>query len=140
MTTSREGALIYSTGPQESQLTWLDRSGIEQGVLDHPRDFFGFLRLSPDGMKVSYDVFDFSTGSQDIWVYSLAQETAERVTFASGSNSSPVWSRDGLRLAFGSGQTGPLQLRVKGESDRGGGEDFPHGVFQLPTDWSSDGR
>ena len=138
--TSREGALIYSTGPQEAQLTWLDRRGNELGVLDHPRDYFGFLRLSPDGMKVAYDVFDFSTGGQDIWAYSVAQETAERVSLTPGSNSSPVWSPDGTRLAFGSGQTGPLQLRVKRENDRGGGETFPHGVFQLPTDWSSDGR
>jgi eukaryotic-like serine/threonine-protein kinase len=138
--TSREGTLIYSTGPQEAQLTWLDRGGRELGVLDHPRDFFGFLRLSPDGLKVAYDVFDFRTGGQAIWAYSLAHETAEPVTFTPGSNSSPVWSPDGGRLAFGSGQTGPLQLRVKGENDRGGGDTFPHGVFQLPTDWSSDGR
>src|SRR5207302_3080197 len=33
-----------------------------------------------------------------------------------------------------------MQIRVKAASDQGSGERFPPGVFQIPTDWSSDGR
>jgi Tol biopolymer transport system component len=137
--TSSDGALIYSTGAQEAQLTWLDRGGRDLGVVGNPRDFMAFLRFSPDGRKLAADVFDFSNGGTDIWVYDLSQSTVERVTFDPGVATSPVWSPDGTRLAFGGGSSAP-QLKVKALADRGSGGGFPAGYFQMPTDWSSDGR
>lgn len=137
---SSDGVLIHSTGRQEAQLTWFDRGGHETSVLGDPQDFLGVFRLSPDGKKLAADFFDFNTGGTSIWTYDLSQNTHERVTFDLGGQSSPVWSPDGTRLAFGAGQAGPPQLRVKALSDRGSGETFPAGVFQQPQDWSSDGR
>jgi eukaryotic-like serine/threonine-protein kinase len=137
---SGDGVLIYSTGSQQAHITWFDRSGRESGTVGDPRDFWGILRASPDGKKLATDVFDFSTGGSDIWVYDLSQGTAERVTFGHSSGG-PVWSPDGTRIAFGSATAlvAP-QLRMKALSDRGSGEQFPSGPFQSPTDWSSDDR
>jgi len=136
--TSSDGALIYSTGAQEAQLTWLDRAGRDLGQIGVSRDFFGFFRLSPDGKKIAADVFDFSNGKADIWLFDVSQATAEPLTH--GMANSPVWSPDGTRIAYGESHGGPDQLRVRGVSDPGSEEGFPPGVFQLPTDWSSDGR
>jgi Tol biopolymer transport system component len=139
---SRDGVMIYSTGSQQAQITWFGRSGRESGRLGDPQDFWGILRASPDGKKLATDVFDFSTGGSDIWVYDLSQGTAERVTFGHSSESDgPVWSPDGTRIAFSSSTAlvAP-QLRMRAVSDRGSGEYFPSGSFQFPTDWSSDDR
>ncbi len=142
---SADGILIYSTGSEKAQLTWFDRSGRESGTLGNPQGFPGDLRISPDGKKVGVGVLDFSAGGSDIWVYDLSQGTAERVTFGSSSGApvsgGPVWSPDNTRIAFFvvTALVAP-QLRVKTVTDRGSGEQFPPGPFQMPCDWSSDGR
>jgi Tol biopolymer transport system component/predicted Ser/Thr protein kinase len=137
--TSFDGVLIYSTGSQEAPLTWLDRGGRELGPVGLSRDFFGCFRLSPDGKKIAADVFDFSNGDAHVWIYDLSQATTERMTLDPGFDGVPVWSPDGTKIAYGGAQAGPIQLRVKAASDQGS-ERFPPGVFQVPTDWSSDGR
>ena len=138
---SLDGVLIYSAGSKEAQIMRLSRGGRELGEVGDRRDFFGYLRLSPDGKKLAADVFDLGTGGTDIWAYDLShQATAERVTFEPGVESGPVWSPDGARIAFGSAQAGPPQLRVKALGDRGSGDVFPSTGFQFPHDWSSDGR
>jgi hypothetical protein len=142
---SADGILIYSTGSEKEQLTWFDRSGRESGTLGNPQGFPGDLSVSPDGKKLAAGVWDFSTGGSDIWVYDLSQGTAERVTFGSSSGApvsgGPVWSPDNRRIAFFvvTALRAP-QLRVKTVTDRGSGEQFSPGPFQMPCDWSSDGR
>lgn len=142
---SADGVLIYATGRQRSQLTWFDRSGRESGTLGDPQEFAGDLRISPDGRKLAAGVLDFSTGGADIWVYDLSQGTAERATFGPPSGApvsgEPVWSPDNTRIAFliVTALAAP-QLRMKTVTDRGSGEQFPLGPFQIPRDWSFDGR
>jgi Tol biopolymer transport system component len=139
--TSFDGVLIHSTGSQEAPLTWLDRGGRDLGPVGLSRDFLGFFRLSPDGKKIAADAFDFSNGAAHVWIYDLSQATTERMMLDPGFDAAPVWSPDGTKIAYGGvAQGGPIQLRVKAAGDQGSGERFPPGVFQLPTDWSSDGR
>ena len=102
--------------------------------------FFGFFRLSPDGKKIAADVFDFGNGDVHVWIYDVSQATTERMTLDPGFDAVPVWSPDGTKIAYGGAQAGPCQLKVKSVSDQGRGEGFPPGVFQVPTDWSLDGR
>jgi hypothetical protein len=138
--TSFDGVLIHSGGPQEAPLAWLDRGGRGLGPVGLSCDFFGFFRLSPDAKKIAADVFDFSHGDVHVWIYDLSQATTERMTLGPGWDSCPVWSPDGTRIAYGGAQLGPIQLRVKAAGDQGGGDRFSGAGFQLPTDWSSDGR
>jgi hypothetical protein len=140
---SADGILIYSTGPQKAQLTWLDRTGHELGAVGDPQDYWGTFRLSPDGKRLATVIFDFRNGSMDTWAYDLSQATAERITFGPGNGNSPIWSPDATRMAYTSseGAPGGPRLRVKAVADRGSGEGFPPSeTVQLPTDWSSDGR
>jgi eukaryotic-like serine/threonine-protein kinase len=138
------GILIYSTGLPKLQLAWVDRSGRRLSNLGDPQNILVSFRLSLDGKKLAFDAWDVSKGSADIWVYDLSKNTAERVTTEPGMEIHPVWSPDGTRLAFGSGQSGVpgLLLKVKGLAERGNWEAFPRGDqnFQSPTDWSPDGR
>jgi hypothetical protein len=138
--TSFDGVLIHSTGSQEAPLTWLDRGGRVLGPVGLSRDYFGAWRLSPDGKKIAADVFDFSSGGPHVWIHDVAQATTERLTLDPGWDAIPAWSPDGTKIAYGGAEAGPMQLRVKAASDQGSGERFPPGVFQIPTDWSSDGR
>ena len=139
--TSADGILVYSTGFQKSQLTWLDRSGREVGKVGDPQGFFQAFRISPDGRNLAADIADFGTGGTDIWVYDLAHSTAERLTSDPGTEAWPLWSPDGTHIAFARGAQGePPQIRVKTLSGRGSEEAFQPGPFQIPTDWSSDGR
>lgn len=144
---STDGILIYSTGSQKAQLTWLDRNGNDVGAIGEPQDYWGTFRLSPDGNRLAADVLDFDTGNVDVWVYDLSQgATAERITFRTGNF--PLWAPDGKRLAFQTSLGGRgLRLRTKAVGDAGNGEEFGtgesiqvSGSIQLPTDWSSDGR
>jgi eukaryotic-like serine/threonine-protein kinase len=118
----------------------LDRRGRDLGPVGISRDLFGFFRLSPDGKKIAAEAFDFSNGTAHVWIYDLSQGTTERMTLDHRFDAVPIWSPDGTKIAYGSAQGGPIQLRVKSAGDQGSGEGFPPGVFQLPTDWSSDGR
>ncbi|HEY2016601.1 MAG TPA: hypothetical protein VGH38_24025, partial [Bryobacteraceae bacterium] len=137
---SVDGVLVYVTGWQRSQLTWLDRQGKETGTVGTPKEFWSSVRISPDGSKVAVDVSDPGKGGADLWTFDLAKGTAERLTSDPGVEASAVWSPDGTSLAYGSAQAGAPQLRVRALYEQGSGQVFAPGPFQLPNHWSADGR
>jgi serine/threonine-protein kinase len=67
-------------------------------------------RFSPDGQKLALDISD---GKQrDIWVYEWARDTLTQLTFAPGTDQSPVWTPDGRRIVFGSDRAKPGNLNL----------------------------
>ena len=117
-----------SSARSESYLTVVDRQGNASRVPLSRRGFVG-PRFSPDGSRLAFGVGQGLVGAEgDIWAYSLASGALNRVTFEGGSNQFPVWSPDGLRIAF-SRERDPRSDGVEADG-------APGGIFVAPADGS----
>ena len=142
---SDTGLLVYRPGSDELDpfsISWADRSGRLESLWDD-EGIYGSPRLSPDGRRL---VVSIQRGDDwDVWVYDIEREVATRLTFESGYDADPVWSPDGLYVAFASdrdeGQDGDLphaqrRYRRSGAFDRAGQARIP-GTAELVTRWHS---
>ena len=139
---SETGTLVYgvgSLGAAGLQMVWVDRQGkvIEPAG---PEGNYRGLDLAVDGKRIAAHRHDGDGG--DVWITDLARGTTSRFTFdASQDNSSPIWSPDGTRVAFGALRGGKWGLYVKTEDGAGGDERLIESDIQiLPMSWTPDGR
>jgi len=133
---SRNGVLAYASGGTGStlQITWYDRSGKAVGTVGKPVDV-QTPRLSPNGKMVATDRLDAQSRNRDIWLYDLVRGTEQRLTFED-NNTEPVWSPDGLRIAY------IKRLGVKvvvKAADGTGQEELLETADKRPMDWTRDG-
>jgi Tol biopolymer transport system component len=138
---SRDGKLVYLTAAgSKAQLTWLDRQGNTLGTLGKAGRVFGNLRISPDGTQLAANHSE--PGFQaDIWVVDLATGTPARLTTDPASDTAPVWSGDGKRIAFSSNREGTNNLYLRAADSAGSDELLlKTGERKSPLDWSRDGR
>jgi serine/threonine-protein kinase len=145
VTFSQAGSMAYvpaSGGKRQDTIVWVDQTGAEQETVV-TGDALSMPRLSPDFGRVVLTTASFSAprGSQgDLWIYNLARNTKDRVTF-DGASTFPLWEPGGKRLLLSSGQSGKYQVVMKTldgttpdvqmPSDRG---------TNYPLSWSRDGR
>ena len=140
---SNNGVLTYRTGDVSTagvvKLIWVGRNGKELEEAGQPGAYLG-VAISPDEKRIAVHRHDGLGG--DIWVFNPPRVTPLRLTFdASQDNSSPIWSPDGNRIAFGSLRPGKWGLYQK-PSDGAGNEEL---VFEsqtpiAPMSWSRDGQ
>jgi eukaryotic-like serine/threonine-protein kinase len=140
---SENGVLTYRTGPTVSmnfQFAWFDRMGKLVEAFGALGGYRG-VDVSPDGKRIAVHRHDSNGG--DIWLFESARrETMSRFTFdATQDNSSPIWSPDGSRIAFGSQRNGKWGIYQKSANGTGGEEllvesDLP----MVPMCWSPDGK
>jgi Tol biopolymer transport system component len=89
-------AYIPAGKPKQTELVWVDRSGIETpsgasgGMYYQPR-------ISPDGQRVAVTVR--GVDRDDVWLYDLARQTWGRFT-SNGNNAFPPWAPDGRALTY----------------------------------------
>jgi eukaryotic-like serine/threonine-protein kinase len=142
---SETGTLVYA--PKESQaapqLTWLDRRGRVVGTLGEPAPYLS-VALSPDERRVAVSLGTGKPENVDVWVIDIATNIRSRLTADAGRDVSPVWSRDGTRIAFQSTRLamGPA-LRQAFATEARPDElllEGPGNFTMTPSDWSSDGR
>ena len=135
------GLVAYRAGGGASrQLTWVDRTGTAVGVADEPdANYLHGPELSPDGRRVA--MWRTVQGNTDLWLLDVLRRGMPRLTFDAAADSVPVWSPDGMRLAFTSNRAGPFNLYVKASNGSGAEArlvDSPNPM--VPQDWSKDGR
>jgi Tol biopolymer transport system component len=134
---STTGTLVYVPGGvqgAERKLVWVDRNGAEQ-PLAAPAHAYESPRFSPDGQRIAV-----VTDGQ-IWLYDLSRETLTRFTFEGNTNSRPIWTPDGKRIAFYSTKDGPLNIFWQLADGSGGLEKLATSDFiNVPDSFSPDGQ
>ena len=134
---SSQGSLVDIPGAQTAQrrLVWVSRDGGEQALAAPVRAYYD-PRLSPDGRRLAVNIEE--QGAQ-IWLYDLDREALSRLTFEGDNNEFPVWTSDGKRIVFRSGQ--PPNLFWQFADGSGGPERLTTSKnFQAPQSWSPDGQ
>jgi dipeptidyl aminopeptidase/acylaminoacyl peptidase len=139
---SPTGVLAYRTGAAATagfQHTWFDRQGKATGTFGELNNDSG-VRLSPDGTRAAErDATQQTRG--DIWLLDFARGVRTRLTFRQNLGSNAVWSTDGSRIAFSSGDS--LDT-IYEKSASGAGEEKEllkkPGQIMAPSSWSQDGR
>ena len=148
---SQTGVLTYRIGTVDGQaqpananiperaLIWFDRSGSRIGQVGGPAGYAG-VDVSPDGKQIAVHVHDAAGG--DSWFFDSAQGRMQRLTFdARQDNSAPLWSPDGLRIAFSSKRNGKWGLYVKLVDGSGKEELITESELpKSPMSWSPDGK
>jgi Tol biopolymer transport system component len=141
-TVSDDGSLLYlrGTGFQLSQLVWVDRSGRSVGVATEPGLFFS-PTLSRDQRRLAVDLSNTIDGQGDIWVYDLARNVSNRLTFDKTNESSPLWSADDKRVIYFATKEGTGNIYQISSGGTGQAETIVDDDREKrPTDVSRDGK
>jgi Tol biopolymer transport system component len=137
---SQDGRIAYRATLAPNQLFWYDRTGKLLGIASEP-DATGMdeAELSPDGRRVA--VQRTVENNTDIWLRDLARDIFVRFTVNPATEQMPIWSPDGMRIAFTSSVTGPGNLYVKPSSGAGVEKPLVESAKNKGAqDWSKDGR
>ncbi|HXT68264.1 MAG TPA: protein kinase [Vicinamibacterales bacterium] len=110
--------LLYQAGDAAGHLVWADRRGAEVETLAPSADFIG-VRISPDGTLIAYSARDPKLGSGDIFVHDLKRGVTTQVTNEPQTENVPMWSPDGLTLAYAADRHGPPNVHARPASGAG---------------------
>jgi len=140
---SQNGTLIYRSGEGllKSQFLWFDRTGRQLGPAGKPGIYIWDFDLSPDGKQIALKWRDPASSSHDIWLMDWARNFTTRLTANPAVEEFPVWSPDGLRVAFTShrnGTAGIFEKKASGVGEETVLLDSPDN--EWPKAWSQDGR
>lgn len=135
------GTLAYLKYASRSQLVWVDRAGKLLGPTGPAGVNVKSGRLSPDGEKLAMAIYDVEAGAQNLWIADTRTNDARRLLLPPGGSDAAVWSPDAKRVAFLRGTGGvPPRIGMRGLESQDQEEAVVSGGFQMPTDWSPDGR
>jgi Tol biopolymer transport system component len=139
-TVSNAGTLVYDASQLSTRLEWFDRGGKQVGVFGEPAPRFA-IRISPDGSRVAFGQEDPGTQTSQVWIGDVARGIQTRLTSGPGSNSGPVWSPDGLRVAYQTDRKHQADVYIRAASGAGAEQALTDEDGQrIPNDWSADGR
>jgi serine/threonine-protein kinase len=104
---SDDGTLVYLPGLSEgdTRLQWMDRTGKTTTLRGTVANWFT-PAFSPDGARLAMEIRE-RTAQGDIWVYEPARDVMTRLTTDAAQDTRPVWTPDGLHVAFASDRAAP---------------------------------
>jgi len=137
---SNNGMLAYRRYMSRSQLAWVNRRGEVVRRIGPDNVNLKQGRLSPDGKKIATSIFNVDRGVNEIWIIDSETGAARQAIMDNGLVDNPVWAPDSTRLTFNHAYDGPPKLFVRGIGENDVSEPLPESYFQIPTDWSPDGR
>src|SRR5262249_49617629 len=119
---SGDGRVVYRGGGAGlSQLRRYDRMGKVLGVAgDTDASTPRYPELSPDGGHIAFQRNVQS--NTDVWLMDLLRGGITRFTFDPAIEGAPLWSPDGMRIAFVSAGKGPYDLYAKPANGAGAEE------------------
>jgi len=143
---SDSGTLVYVPGTgiaaanAQRTFLWVDRNGKEESIAAPP-SFYQDPRISPDGTRVALAVT--AGGNTDIQIWDLVHKNLTRLTFDSDwhYHHHPLWTPDGRRIAYTSGNAGMYGICWKAADGTGKDELLvARGTKHVPASWSGDGK
>lgn len=137
---SNNGMLAYLRYRSRSQLAWVNRRGEVVSTIGPANVNLKQGRLSPDGKKVATPIYDVNRGRFDIWIVGTDTGAARRAITGRAHADNPVWAPDSKKLVFNRAYEGPPKLFIRGLGENDPEEPLPEDYFQVPSDWSRDGR
>lgn len=138
---SDRGAIAYQSYVGRSQLAWVDRAGRQIATIGPANIAVKSARLSPDGKRLATAIYDIERGEQDLWIFDVNSNSGRRLTADPATRDAPVWSPDSRTLAFlHQSDASPPNVHVRGSIPADAEEAMPAADFQMPADWSPDGR
>ena len=142
---SDTGTLVYATGGfadagDEKGLMWGGRDG-QQERLTTPNRRYLNVSLSPNGSEAALEIAD--AGASTVWVTELERGTLSPLTTEPGFAGRPLWSPDGVHVAYTARRDGRLELRSSAKDGTGASElltSFDDAVLDARSaSWAPDG-
>jgi Tol biopolymer transport system component len=138
---SDRGGIAYQSYKSRSQLMWVDRAGHQLASIGPANINLKSARLSPDGRLLATAIYDIERGVQDLWTFDVKTNSGRRLSSYPALRDAPVWSPDSTRLAFMyQADDRPPRLHIRGLEQKDTEQVLPSADFQMPMDWSPDGR
>ena len=129
--------VIQSFAAFSTRLLWYDHTGKEIGQI--PGMGYWDPRFSPDGRSLAVASDDVRNGKYYIHVIDLASGRSMRLTDG-GREGTPVWSRDGKRVAYVSGEGNSSAIYEVPADGSGSPRLLVKGAQKLVNDRSPDGH
>ena len=138
---SENGTLVYARDESlaATQLTWFDRMGRTLDTIGDPARYI-HLALSPDERHIAVALETGSPVNRDIWIIDIGRNVRSRLTTDPGTDSAPVWSPDGTRIAFETRRSGKASMRQQSITATGSDELLLDGGDGNQAQWLVRGR
>lgn len=118
-------------------LKWMDRAGETIGVVGEPMESWD-VRVAPRGASVAVARVDPQLKTLDIWTYEGERPLPRRISTSIDVDDTPVWSSDGMQLAWVSARRTLMVRGALAELPEQSLRQFANVV--RATGWSADAK